>query len=240
VPAARFNAVELYFEVHGTAGVPLVLVHGLTGDISDWRFQVSEFAPTHRVLVLDNRGPGRSSTPSAYGMDVMAADVEAVAAHVGFERYHVVGHSMGGAIAQEMALRNPGRLLSLTLHDTSYRFNHRPLEMPDRPPVLPAERLDYVTQRLARMSPEALLGCWNALHDWSGTEHRAAQIRMPTLVIYGERDTPLIVDGSQRLVELITGAQCCVITGAAHSPQEECPHAFNTALRQFLEQAQQP
>jgi len=234
------DGIELNFERHGDSGAPLVLVHGFTGDISDWRFQIEAFAPTHRLLVLDNRGHGRSPAPhdpSAYGIGLMADDVEALAAHVGFERYHLVGHSMGGGIAQEIALRHPGKLLSLTLHDTSYCFNHRPLELPDNPPVLPPERLQYVTERMGRMSSETLLGCWNALQAWSGTEERLSQIDLPTLVICGERDSAFIVDGSRRLAELIPGARLCVIPATAHSPQEEEPEAFNAALRSFLSAA---
>jgi 3-oxoadipate enol-lactonase len=238
MPVVTFNGIDFHFELHGATGAPLVLVHGFTGDISDWRYQIAEFAETHRVLVLDNRGHGRSSTPpgaDAYSIALMADDVEALAAHVGFDRYHLVGHSMGGAIVQEIALRSSQKLLSLTLHDTSYRFNHRPLEIPDRPPILPPERLQHVMDRLARMSPDALLGCWNALQAWSGTDERAGCIRTPTLIIYGERDTALIVEGSQRLAAIISGAQLCMIPEAAHSPQEERPDAFNAALRAFLE-----
>ena len=237
MPFAVLDGVEIYFERHGESGDPLVLVHGFTGDISDWRFQIEEFAPTHRLLVLDNRGHGRSSAPrapSAYGIDVMADDLEAVAADVGFERYHLVGHSMGGGIAQEIALRSPHKLLSLTLHDTSYRFNHRPLQPPDNPPLLAPERLQYVTERLGRMSPDTLLGCWNALQEWGGTEERLPRIEARTLIICGGRDSALIVDGSRRLAELIPGARLCMIAGAAHSPQEERPEAFNAALRGFL------
>lgn len=237
MPFAAVDGIELYFERHGESGPPLVLVHGLTGDLSDWRFQIEEFAPTHRLLVLDNRGHGRSPAPrdgSAYSINVMATDVEALAAHVGFDRYHLVGHSMGGAIAQEIALRSPNNLLSLTLHDTSYRFNHRPLQFSNDPPPLPPERLQYVTERLGRMSPDTLVGCWNALQAWGGTEERLPRIAARTLIICGERDSALIVDGSQRLAELIPGARLRTIAGAAHSPQEERPAAFNAALRGFL------
>ena len=56
MPSATINGVDLYYELHGDSGEPLVLVHGYTGDISDWRHQLPEFSRTHRVLVLDLRG----------------------------------------------------------------------------------------------------------------------------------------------------------------------------------------
>jgi pimeloyl-ACP methyl ester carboxylesterase len=243
VPFITISGINLHYELHGDSGPPLVLVHGFTGDVTDWRHQIAEFSATHRMLVLDNRGHGGSQAPAdalAYSIELMADDVEALAAHVGFERYHLVGHSMGGAIAQEIALRSPTRLLSLTLQDTSYWFGNLRLEMPDRPPALPPERLSEVMARLSRMSPDTLRAGWNALRNWPGTERRAAQITTPTLVVYGENDSPQIIAGSQRLTELIPASETCVISQAGHSPQEEHAAAFNTVLRRFLEPIPRP
>jgi len=108
MPQARINGIDIYFERHGEAGEPLVFIHGYTGDISDWRFQIEASTPTNRA---------------SYTIEQMALDAEALAIEAGFERYHLVGHSMGGAIAQEIALASPGRLLSLTLEDTAYSFD---------------------------------------------------------------------------------------------------------------------
>lgn len=238
MPHTAPNGIDIYYELHGESGPALVLVHGFTGDISDWRFQIAEFAPTHRVLVLDNRGHGRSGVPSDTSLitiDHLADDVEALTRQIGFERYHLVGHSMGGAVAQEIALRNPDALLSLTLHDTANHFGALRLEAPSHRPKLPPERLAEVMQRLASMSPAVLMAGWNALMSWPGTEQRAAQIRTPTLILYGEHDGVRIVEGSQQLAATIPDTRLAVIAAAGHSPQEEQPTAYNTVLRQFLD-----
>ena len=238
MPSAAPHGVDLYYELHGDAGAPLVLVHGFTGDITDWRHQIAAFAPTHRLLVFDNRGHGRSAAPpeaAAYGIELMARDAAALAAHVGFARYHLVGHSMGGAIAQEMALHRPETLLSLTLQDTSFSFRDFRPRLPDGPPLLPPARLEEIAARFGRMSPDVLRACWHALAGWDGTEQRAAHIETPTLVICGERDAPELVAGARRLAELIPRSELCLIAGAAHSPQEEKAEAFNRALRAFLD-----
>lgn len=264
MPTTTANGIRLYYEVHGDSGEPLVLVHGYTGDISDWSHQLSEFGDTHRVLAMDLRGHGRSQAPadrSSYTVELMADDVEALVGQVGFERYHLLGHSMGGGVVQEIALRSPQRLLSLTLHDTSFKFAMKsvpameewrkrrdamaetegmaavadlpPLAPP--PPHMPPERLEETKSRLSRMSPDGFVGASQALEDWQGTKSRAAAILTPTLIIYGDLDAPGVARGSARLAELIPNAQVEVIPEAAHSPQLERPELFNRALRRHLQ-----
>jgi pimeloyl-ACP methyl ester carboxylesterase len=260
---ATINGVELYYETHGDGGEPLVLVHGYTGDITDWRHQLPEFSTTHRVLAFDHRGHGQSQAPSdrsAYSMPQLADDVESLVQMAGFERYHLVGHSMGGAIVQEIALRRPGRLMSLTLHDTAHVFGlgrnpmvqqwieqrHRIAEtqgmaavanMPSplpSPPHLSAERQEESKQRLARMSVDSFIGAWQGLHEWEGTAGRAQDISVPTLVIYGELDAGLI-DAARFLATAIPGATLEMIPEAGHSPQFERPELFNAVLRRHLD-----
>ena len=264
MPYAAVNGITLYYELHGVSGDGLVLVHGYTGDISDWKHQVEAFSPPYRVLVSDQRGHGRSEAPpdrSAYTIPRMADDIEALAQHVGFGRHHIVGHSMGGGVVQEVALRSPERLLSLTLEDTSHRFGvdadpamvaqrdrrhdlaeSRGMaavadeEPPSPPPHMPPERVQEEKERLAGMSVDAYIGSWEGLAGWEGIEGRAQHIRVPTLIIIGELDSPMLVQGSQRLAQLIPDATMEVIPEAAHSPQWERPDLFNAALRGFLDQ----
>ena len=240
MPFAAPQGVELYYESHGDSGEPLVLVHGFTGDITDWRHQIGELTGEYRLLIFDNRGHGRSSVPTeegAFGIDVMAGDVAGLAAHVGFERYHLLGHSMGGAIAQEVALRWPQALRSLILEDTSFAFREFRPRMPEGPPLLPPARLEEVALRFSKMSPDALRACWKSLAGWEGTESRAGAIDLPTLILCGEGDAPMLVDGARRLAELIPGAELHILAGAAHCPQEEAPAVFNQLLRAFLRRA---
>jgi pimeloyl-ACP methyl ester carboxylesterase len=237
---ATDDDVDLYYERHGNDGEAVVLVHGLTGDTTDWRPQVAALAGSYRLLVLDHRGHGRSSAPldeAAYSIERMADDVEALAAGVGFARYHLIGHSMGGAIAQEIALRSGARLVTLTLEDTSFSFAEFEARMPEKPPPLPPERLEEVLARLGRMSHDALRFGFRALRRWPGTETRAGAIATPTLIVCGEDDGPALVLGSRRLAELIPGSRLETIAGAAHSPQEEQPETFNALWLDFVRQA---
>jgi 2-succinyl-6-hydroxy-2,4-cyclohexadiene-1-carboxylate synthase len=263
MPHASVNGINVYFERHGDEGEPLVLVHGYTGDITDWRYQIPEFSRTHRVLVMDHRGHGKSDAPAdraRYTIQTLADDVEAVIAHAGFDRVHLLGHSMGGAVVQEIALRSPEKLISLTLHDTSYRFAATRSEAVQKwiearnkvaeeqgmaavanfpsavkpPPHMPEERRAEEKERLARMSIDGFMGCWSALQTWEGVKERAHKIAAPTLVIYGELDRGL-VEASKRLAETIPRAMLVEIPEAAHSPQYERPDLFNAALRAHVE-----
>ncbi|HEY5638994.1 MAG TPA: alpha/beta hydrolase [Dehalococcoidia bacterium] len=264
MPNATVNGVRLNYELHGESGEPLVFVHGYTGDITDWRHQLPAFSQSFRVLIVDNRGHGQSEAPSdrsAYTMGHFADDVEALLDELGIGRYHLLGHSMGGAVVQEIALRSANRLLSLILHDTTddfsdaasnpvvaawrdFRFKLAEGEGMEAvanasspfppPPHMPPDRLEETRVRMSKMSADAFIGSWHGLERWQGARDRAAQIKAQTLVIYGDLDTQFLIAGSQRLAAAIQGAELAVIPETAHQPQWERPQLFNAALGAFL------
>ena len=107
--------VELYYEEHGS-GDPLLLIMGLAADSMAWMFQLPSFAERYRTIVFDNRGVGRSAKPKGpYTIAAMADDTAGLLKAIGVDRAHVVGVSMGGMIAQELALRHPERVRGLVL-----------------------------------------------------------------------------------------------------------------------------
>jgi pimeloyl-ACP methyl ester carboxylesterase len=213
--------------------------------------------------MMDHRGHGRSSAPSdraSYTITQMADDVEALVAEVGYERYHLLGHSMGGAVAQEIALRSPGRIMSLTLEDTGPSFDMGKNEalakifadrlrlaeeqgmeaivnlpgLPD-PPHMPAGRRDYERKRMLGMSPDGYVGAWGALTGWAGTKDRLSSLATPTMVIYGVLDAPPIVSGMEWIGKTIANCETVPVAEAAHCPQFERPDVFNPALRRHIE-----
>jgi 3-oxoadipate enol-lactonase len=112
---AKVDSIQLYYEEHGS-GDPLLLIMGLAADSMAWLFQVPELSKHYRTIVFDNRGVGRSSKPAGpYTIGQMADDTAGLLDTLGIVRTHVVGVSMGGMIAQELALRHPQRVRGLVL-----------------------------------------------------------------------------------------------------------------------------
>lgn len=233
---AIVDGLRIDYERHGDAGDPIVFVHGYMGAKGDWSHQVREFARDHRVLVFDHRGHGASDGPadeSAYTVDRLVADTEGLIASAGFEDFHLVGHSIGGAVAQEIALRHPARVRSLVLCDTTDWFGDH--ELPGgTSPFVPADLARTAACRAASMADAALRGTWSGLLSWGGTSDRAHAIAARSLVLYGDRDASRIVEGSRRLAERIPNARTAVIRGAGHAPHRERPEDWNGAVRRFL------
>jgi pimeloyl-ACP methyl ester carboxylesterase len=122
MPHLERDGVKISYRLHGTSGDPLLLLMGLGIDSNGWALQVPAFAANHRLLLVDNRGVGRSGKPPGpYSTATMADDAIAALDAAGIERAHVVGLSMGGMIAQEVAIRHPHRVGALALCSTYAR-----------------------------------------------------------------------------------------------------------------------
>jgi 3-oxoadipate enol-lactonase len=118
MPYAHANRVPLYYEEHGE-GEPLLLLMGLGVPIEGWIRQTPHFARRYRTILLDNRGIGRSGKPlGAYTATAMARDAIHVLDHLKIPKAHLVGLSMGGMIAMELAARHPERVKSAVLAST--------------------------------------------------------------------------------------------------------------------------
>jgi len=112
---AKVDSIELYYEEKGS-GDPLLLIMGLAADSTAWMFQVPDFAKRYRTVTFDNRGVGRSAKPPGpYTIHLMADDAAALLDALDIRRAHVLGVSMGGMIAQELAIRHPERVRGLIL-----------------------------------------------------------------------------------------------------------------------------
>ena len=119
MPTANIGDIQIYYEEHGQ-GPPLIMILGLGQDIPTWSFQTSELSENFRLIVLDNRDSGKSTRCSQnYTTETMAHDILGLMDYLGIDRTHLLGTSMGGMIAQHVALMAPERLNSLMLASTT-------------------------------------------------------------------------------------------------------------------------
>lgn len=118
MPFARVNGVKLYYELTGSHGDPIVLVHGSWGDHSNWDAVVPGLSEDFRVLTYDRRGHSQSETIATQGSaEEDAADVSGLLGTLGLAPAHVVGNSAGAIIALKLAIREPSVFCSLSVHE---------------------------------------------------------------------------------------------------------------------------
>ena len=119
MPRARIGEIEINYEEYGE-GPPLLMILGLGQDIQTWGLQTEAFSEHFRLILFDNRDSGKSSRCiSEYTTETMARDVIGLMDYVGIERAHLLGTSLGGIIAQQVALLAPERVIRLILVSTT-------------------------------------------------------------------------------------------------------------------------
>jgi len=249
---------RLYYEAAG-AGEPLVFVHGFTLDGRMWDDQWDVFARDYRVVRYDARGFGRSDIATgAYGH---YKDLRAVVRHLGLDRPHLVGLSMGGGIVLDYAVSFPDELRSLTLIDSTiggwthwsegFRATVQLNDVAERNGVEAARAAWYahpffdpvtekpgVTGRLKAVVDDYTGWHWLNKDPGMGADppaaERLADVSVPTLVIIGERDVPDFQAIADYMAQNIKGARKAVVPDAGHMSNMECPAEVNALLSEFL------
>jgi pimeloyl-ACP methyl ester carboxylesterase len=251
------------FYVEAGAGDPLVLVMGFGGDHLAWGLQLPALAARYRVVAFDNRGVGQSDAPDlSYTTALMADDTVGLMDALGIERAHVCGVSMGGMIAQEIALRHPARVRTLQLHATLGRSDAYMRGLVDawRPvrravsreewlrtmalwlfaPCTFAERPEFVElivqNALTNPHPQSLVGFvrqGDAVRAHDALD-RLGDIRCPTLISVAEHDILVPPRFSQEIARRMPSAEFKTLADAAHGYFWERPDAFNAMVLDFL------
>lgn len=264
MPIAQANGIDLYYEEAGS-GPTLLLLNGEGGNTLDWASLLPALTYRFRVVTFDARGAGRSSAPPGpYTTRQMADDAAAVLDRVGAARAHVVGLSLGGMIAQELALAHPDRVDRLVLVATHARparpafwdawttfFVQAQERGLDRAGTVlwfmawmftPAfmARHEQVQEAVAMWLDDPLLApahgrtAQGAAARDHDTLERLPLIAAPTLVVVGDQDILTPVANARELVEGIPGARLQVLEGGGHLALIECEEAFTDALLAFL------
>jgi len=273
MPTIEANGQTLYYEVHtpqggtGGEGEPLLCVMGLAANTLAWIPQIRAFSSQQELVIFDNRDVGQSSMADGpYGVADFAADTIALADGLELDSFHLLGVSMGGAIAQEVALAAPERIRTLTLAVTfsqggpwgwklsevwgARRQKMSREEHVDELMLLNHSEAFFDNQDMVEFVRAAMLGNQHpqppeafarqldasSRHD---AHDRIGQLSMPVHVIGAEHDILVPVWESEALAELIPGSRLSVIEGSPHGVQLERAEDFNRVALDFIAEHQQ-
>lgn len=257
------NGARLYYEIHGE-GEPLLLISGLGMNHLGWALQTPVYAQEFKVIVFDPRGTGQSSSPEGvdYSISLLADDAAALLDALGVDAAHVYGVSLGGMIAQEVALRHPEKVRSLVLGATWPGGPHTVppgddaavalaefvgsgesitpalLEVLFSPGFLADRGAEFLEfgQRLAEYpaTPAEVLAAQAGAGGRHDAYDRLPEITAPTLVIHGTDDTLIPTENGRILAERIPGAELFLLEGARHGYLFEKQAESDAAILDFL------
>jgi pimeloyl-ACP methyl ester carboxylesterase len=262
MPILRVGDINLYYETVGV-GDPLVLIMGLRRNAEWWYHQIPALAAHFQVIAFDNRGAGRSDKPALdYSIRMFADDTAGLMDALGIERAHVLGISMGGYIAQELAINYPEKIRGLILGCTGAGGSRAVLMDPERlqkfiyveglspeqilrkdldiyfSDALIADRPEFIEEfirvSLRHYQPaEAFLRQFSACRNHD-TLDRVASIARPTLILAGDDDPLVPHQNSLILNELIPASQLRLFPGLRHCFFMEAAAEFNRQVIDWL------
>jgi pimeloyl-ACP methyl ester carboxylesterase len=260
MPVITCGEVDLWVEQRGT-GPDVILIAGLGDTHGVWDAQLAGLAHSYRLTAFDNRGVGHSSLPDEeLTIAGMAEDCRRLIGRLSLAPVHVVGSSMGGAIAQELAIRAPETVRSLTLVGTwahadnylkaqfeSWRWmvQHGPrdqgllaaldLWVHSRDAYDSGAAARWVSEALDDPSPQSVEAYSRTVsaamaHDTIDRLHR---IKAPTLIVAGTSDLICPPRFSREIADRIPHSRLELLEGAAHQPFQEAPERFNALVDEF-------
>ncbi|MEH7075281.1 alpha/beta fold hydrolase [Neobacillus drentensis] len=264
MPQTTGNGINLYYEVHGE-GEPLLLIMGLSLNSKSWFRTLPVLSEHFKVIVFDNRGTGLSDKPnSPYSIEQMAEDAKCILEAADVEAAHVYGISMGGMIAQRLALKYPSRVKSLVLGcTTSGGVNHvqpgadvsmlmlsraSSVATPEEvawatAPILYSQpfienQRELVAEDIQKRIEIPVLPYAYMLQLQACLSHdtynEIEQITVPTLVIHGDEDKLVPYQNGITLAEKIPNAEFLTIQGAGHIYVTEANDLVNERVLDFL------
>ena len=262
MPKTRAADINIYHETRGD-GEPLVNIMGLGGGSSMWWRQVDFFSAEFHVITFDSRGVGRSDKPDTpYSMGMLVDDAAGLMKELGVASAHVYGVSMGGMVAQELALRYPSLVSSLILGATTCGGSHAVMANQETLQKLfsimtlsPDEAVRVSTSATfsagfikrhpekirewlikGAESPPSPMGFKRQAEAAAGfeTHDRLPQIRVPTLILAGTDDQLIPVENSRILASRIGDAKLVLFEDAGHGYLWEAEEETNRVVFDFL------
>ncbi len=262
MPSARINNIDCYYEIYGN-GSPLILIAGLAGDSQSWQPILGGLAEYFKVVVFDNRGIGRTRYPrDSFQISTLALDTVCLLDELAIEKADILGHSMGGYIAQEIAIEYPERVDRLILASTcavtsqknkslfggllkalesgkSYElFIREFFYLIFTPEYLSnKENIESAVKSALDypfpVTPEGFKLQVEALSNFS-SQARLNKIKSSTLLMSGRKDILVTPEEAQLLADKIPFVKTLYLENAAHSFQVEQPDFLVDCAVEFL------
>ncbi len=236
---APVNGIEMYYAVYG-AGDPILLIHGGLGHADLWVNQVVELAKTHKVIVADSRGHGRSTrNADPYGYDLMASDYVALLDHLKIGKAALVGWSDGGIIGIAIALKSPERLSKLFAHAANVTVDGVDPSVANNKTF--GVYIENMGKDYAKFSKtpgeydafvEQISKMWATQPDW--TKEQLAAIQLPTAIVLGDHDEAITRAHTDYMASAIPGAKLIILKDASHFAMLQDPAGYTKAVRDFL------
>jgi pimeloyl-ACP methyl ester carboxylesterase len=268
MPIAKVGDINIEYYVEGE-GPPLLMIMGFSLSASAWgQAFLAALQPHFRTIRFSNRGTGLTDKPNAeYTIRMMADDAAGLLGELGIQRAHVLGISMGGMIAQELALNHPARVQALVLACTTCGARGVQPEpqvvatMVLTPGLSPQDQIrkgwsvavtpEFLEKErdtleeacradLENPAPVYVLGRQLAAIMRFDTYERLSQIRAPTLIIHGDRDQLVPVQNAHILHERIPNCTLRILPGAPHGFNLERPQELAQAIVEFLSSVPAP
>lgn len=257
MPTFNANGIELYYEEQGE-GAPLILLHGLGANRAMFKREMEHWGASYRVIGLDSRGHGRSGKPAEFTLNDHIEDTVALLDHLGIQKAHVLGVSMGSYIAQGIALAHPDRVEKLVLvvskahgktSSTQEMIEQHAEELggvdeQQYPDILfkymfhDQEAVKEWQEELWQTEQELSLAEMAAANKaLAGFDFRAAlpTVAAETLVISGTYDGLNPPERGKELASLIPNARFIEFENSGHAPNAEEPERFMETVQEFLE-----
>jgi pimeloyl-ACP methyl ester carboxylesterase len=237
---APVNGIKMHYAVYGQ-GDPILLIHGGLANADYWANQMIALSKTHKVIVADSRGHGRSTrTSEPIGYDLMASDYIALLDYLKIPKTAIVGWSDGGIIGIDIAMSHPERLTKLfaqAANVTSDGVKSDTLQTPTFGGFVVKAGQDY-----RRMSPtptqyQTFLAeinkMWDTQPNW--TKEQLSKIRVPTAIVLGDHDEAVKRDHTDYMASVIPGAKLIILKDVSHFAMLQDPEGYTKAVLDFVD-----
>jgi pimeloyl-ACP methyl ester carboxylesterase len=237
---AKVNGIDMYYAVYGS-GDPILLIHGGLGHADIWASQVATLSKTHKVIVADSRGHGRSTrNDQPFGYDLMASDYLALLDHLKIDKTALVGWSDGGIIGLDIAMSHPERLTKLyaqAANVTTDGVDPGVLTNKTFAAYIVRAGKDYARLSKTPGEYDAFVGqishMWESQPSW--TKEQLEKITVPTAIVAGDHDEAIKRAHTEYIASVIPGAKLIILPNASHFAMLQDPDGYSKSVLDFID-----